>query len=81
MVKFAPDSMRFGHLTELVEWLTCEGLEPADIDAASLTLHDGWVSGYRYLRTDDGGFVRHGNTPVTVHFRVRQRNPLPDTLT
>lgn len=65
----------------LLEWVRSEGLDPADIVAdGSFSVHNGKVSGYRFVRGQDGEPVlnRRRNEFVTAHFSQPQKNPLPE---
>lgn len=65
----------------LVAWIEAEGLDPSVIAAdGRFSVHNGWVSGNRYLFDDDGKVRIGAKTAVTVHFRKTQATPLPPEL-
>lgn len=76
------------HMTQekreaLLAWLQGEGLDAADIvDDGRFSVHNGWISGNRYIRHEDGKFIFHkGRTEVLmVPFKQKQKNPLPEVL-
>lgn len=65
----------------LLEWVRAEGLAPEEIrDNGSFSVHNGRVSGEKFLLDAEGNVqVRH-DAPVTVHFHQAQKNPLPEVL-
>lgn len=83
MPRFNTWEMTDEALERLVQWVSDEGLVPGDIAAdGRFSVHNGRVSGNKYLRDADGAIVfdlRRGSA-VTEHFNVPQKNPLPEAL-
>lgn len=66
----------------LLEWVKAEGLDPAVIaDDGTFSVHNGFISGHKYLTRVDGSKRMRKNGPVKQFFRVPQKNPLPPELT
>jgi acyl-coenzyme A synthetase/AMP-(fatty) acid ligase len=76
------------HLTQekreaLLAWLQGEDLDAADIvDDGRFSVHNGWVSGNRYIRSEDGKFIYNARRVdvLKVPFKQKQKNPLPEVL-
>jgi hypothetical protein len=67
----------------LLAWLQGEGLDAADIvDDGRFSVHNGWVSGNRYIRHEDGKFIANMRRleVLKVPFKQKQKNPLPEVL-
>jgi hypothetical protein len=67
----------------LLAWLIEEGLDPSDIvDDGRFSVHNGWVSGNRYIRHEDGKFIANMRRleVLKVPFKQKQKNPLPEVL-
>lgn len=76
------------HLTQekceaLLSWLQGENLDPAEIvDDGRFSVHNGWVSGSRYIKHEDGKLIANMRRleVLKVPFKQRQKNPLPEVL-
>jgi len=76
------------HLTQekreaLLAWLQGEGLDPGEIvDDGRFSVHNGWISGNRYIRHEDGKFIYNARRVdvLKVPFKQKQKNPLPEVL-
>lgn len=67
----------------LLEFLQAEGLDPSEIvDDGRFSVHNGWISGNRYIKHEDGKFIynRWREDALKVPFKQRQKNPLPEVL-
>jgi len=67
----------------LLEFLKGEGLDPSEIvDDGRFSVHNGWVSGNRYIRSEDGKFIYNARRVdvLKVPFKQKQKNPLPEVL-
>lgn len=81
MPRFNPWEMTDEALETLIQWIYDEGLVPGEIAAdGRFSVHNGRVSGNKYLRNADGAIVFGRWSPVTEHFNVPQKNPLPEAL-
>lgn len=75
MVYFDPASMSETNRNLLLEWIKAEGLDPNDIAAdGQFSAHNDRVSGNMFHRP----LAIWKGKPLTVHFNVRQKNPLPE---
>lgn len=64
----------------LVDWLREEGLDPQEISGERFVVHNGRISGMRFLFDADGNPIWRGNEIVRVPFNVPQTLPLPKEL-
>lgn len=64
-----------------LEWIAGEGLEAAEIaDNGTFSVHNGRISGERFVTDAQGGKIIHDGVVVTMHFHQTQKNPLPEEL-
>lgn len=65
----------------LLEWVQGEGLDASEIAPYRFRVHNGRISGHKYLRdTETGNILIRGQAPVRVPFNVAQKHPLPECL-
>lgn len=67
----------------LLEFLKAEGLDPGEIvDDGRFSVHNGWISGNRYIRHEDGKLIANMRRleVLKVPFKQKQKNPLPEVL-
>lgn len=67
----------------LLAWLQGEGLDASEIvDDGRFSVHNGWISGSRYIKHEDGKFIANKRKAdvLRVPFKQKQKNPLPEVL-
>ena len=85
MTYIDPEAMTQDKRQALLEWLLGEGLVASEIVADNkFSVEAGSISGFKYLFDENGKIVfrktQNTSYPVKVHFRQRQKNPLPEVL-
>lgn len=82
MTYFSPQEMYADEREAFLEWIVAEGLNPAAIyDNGKFSVHNGRISGEVFLMNPTSNELMYLNDePVTVHFHVPQKNPLPEVL-
>lgn len=81
MTYFCPQYMAEDVRQEFLDWVTNEGLDINQISADDFSVHNGWISGYRFLLTETGNKAGWKGKTTKVHFTQRQQHPLPKGLT
>lgn len=67
---------------EFLDWLSEEGIDPAEVvDNGLFSVHNGQISGFKFILTPDGKVkMNRRGYPILVHFRQKQKHPLPGML-
>jgi hypothetical protein len=83
MTRFTTRYMTQEKREALLAFLQGEGLDPSEIvDDGRFSVHNGWVSGSRYIKHEDGKFIANMRKVdvLRVPFKQKQKNPLPEVL-
>lgn len=80
MTYYNPFDMTVKQREAFLDWVRSEGLDPSMIDARRLAVHEGRISGFKFVKSAEGEKVCFGRdgVPVRVSFNVEQKNEIPD---
>lgn len=78
MTEYVPSEMTTANREKLLEWVRAHGEDPNTIQASRFRVHNGRMSGFKFVPGADGNRLIYRDHRVSVPFTRAVEHPLPE---